>query len=146
MEAMTLASVCDECPRTRRRGGARRFHRRLDRPLPSGRCFLDAGIVCAGIVTPSGCRALCPSSGSPCIGCLSSCSTSRFESRMLEELAALVGAPEDEAVATLRAAGLPEPEALLRDMALGRPAMRERLRRWSPPPRSHRRRRAAAAG
>lgn len=37
--------------------------------LRENECLLDRGIACLGPITRGGCRAVCPSSGRPCIGC-----------------------------------------------------------------------------
>lgn len=62
-------SVCDECPRERRRvkiAGFKRPHLAIPEP---GWCLLEQGFVCSGAATRSGCGALCVQAGQACRGC-----------------------------------------------------------------------------
>jgi F420-non-reducing hydrogenase small subunit len=63
------STVCDECTLTRNEKKIKRFVRIQDiRPDPD-LCRLEQGILCNGVATRSGCGALCPKAGSPCVGC-----------------------------------------------------------------------------
>jgi F420-non-reducing hydrogenase small subunit len=63
------STVCDECKRTRNEKKIKEFRRIQDfRPDPA-LCLLEQGIVCSGPATRSGCTALCPAAGMPCVGC-----------------------------------------------------------------------------
>ena len=130
MTMMKAASVCDECPRLRRRQPASRRRYGWPRSLGPDVCLLDAGVVCCGMATRPGCGALCPSRGSPCIGCFGqNDGTLDFERRMLRELAHAVGggrAGDERGLARADRVAL---KALLRDLDLARPWMRERVRR-----------------
>ena len=64
------STVCDECPRARHVKTIRHFERiqhveHVDPDL----CLLEQGIPCNGLATCSGCGALCPRAGAPCVGC-----------------------------------------------------------------------------
>ena len=62
-------SVCDECPREKRRTRIREF-RRPHQAIPEpGWCLLEQGFVCVGPATRSGCGALCVKANLPCRGC-----------------------------------------------------------------------------
>jgi F420-non-reducing hydrogenase small subunit len=63
------STVCDECKRTRNEKKIRQFVRIQEvRPDPA-LCLLEQGILCNGPATRSGCNALCPLAGAPCVGC-----------------------------------------------------------------------------
>jgi F420-non-reducing hydrogenase small subunit len=63
------STVCDECSRKRDVKSIQKFSRIQDARLDSEICILEQGVLCAGPATRSGCGALCPTAGSPCIGC-----------------------------------------------------------------------------
>lgn len=63
------STVCDECTRKRDVKTIKKFNRIQDVRLDSELCILEQGVLCAGLATRSGCGALCPAAGSPCIGC-----------------------------------------------------------------------------
>ncbi|MEK7277205.1 MAG: oxidoreductase [Chloroflexota bacterium] len=63
------STVCDECKRARNEKKIKQFvriqHLRPDPEL----CLLEQGVLCNGPATRSGCVALCPMAGAPCVGC-----------------------------------------------------------------------------
>jgi F420-non-reducing hydrogenase small subunit len=62
-------SVCDECPREKRKVRVKEFKRpHLHVPEPNW-CLLEQGFVCLGPATRSGCGALCPKANLTCRGC-----------------------------------------------------------------------------
>jgi len=63
------STVCDECKRTRNEKKIKEFKRIQDVMLDPQLCILEQGVLCSGPATRSGCGALCPMAGSPCIGC-----------------------------------------------------------------------------
>jgi F420-non-reducing hydrogenase small subunit len=63
------STVCDECKRKRDVKTIREFKRIQDCKLDPEICILEQGVLCSGPATRSGCNALCPAAGSPCIGC-----------------------------------------------------------------------------
>jgi len=63
------STVCDECKRTRNVKNIKEFKRIQDVMLDPQLCILEQGVICSGPATRSGCTALCPTAGSPCIGC-----------------------------------------------------------------------------
>ncbi len=63
------STVCDECARKRDVKAIKKFER-IQHVMPDPEiCLLEQGILCSGPATRSGCNALCPAAGSPCIGC-----------------------------------------------------------------------------
>jgi F420-non-reducing hydrogenase small subunit len=63
------STVCDECPKKRDVKTIKEFKRIQDVTLDPEICILEQGVLCSGPATRSGCNALCPIAGSPCIGC-----------------------------------------------------------------------------
>jgi F420-non-reducing hydrogenase small subunit len=65
----SASTVCDECKRTRSEKQIRQFHRIHEIIVDPETCLLEQGVLCNGIATRSGCTALCPHAGAPCVGC-----------------------------------------------------------------------------
>jgi F420-non-reducing hydrogenase small subunit len=63
------STVCDECTRKRDVKTIKKFDRIQNVMIDSEICILEQGVICSGPATRSGCNALCPAAGSPCIGC-----------------------------------------------------------------------------
>ena len=63
------STVCDECPRTRNVKQIKEFKRIQHIHVDPTVCILEQGVLCNGPATRSGCNALCPKAGSPCVGC-----------------------------------------------------------------------------
>ena len=62
-------TVCDECPRKRDEKKIKKFYRTWQIIPDEETCLLEQGLLCCGIATRAGCKALCPQVNSPCIGC-----------------------------------------------------------------------------
>lgn len=63
------STVCDECKRTKTDKAVKEFHRTYEITPDADTCLLEQGIVCMGIATRDGCKALCPEVNMPCTGC-----------------------------------------------------------------------------
>ena len=62
-------TVCDECQRKRNEKKIKKFYRTWQIIPDEETCLLEQGLLCCGIATRAGCKALCPQVNSPCIGC-----------------------------------------------------------------------------
>jgi len=62
-------SVCDECPREKRKVRIKEFRRPHEAIAEPGWCLLEQGFICIGPATRSGCGALCVKANLPCRGC-----------------------------------------------------------------------------
>lgn len=65
----TGSTVCDECKRTRNEKKIKEFVRIQHIAPQPELCLLEQGVLCNGPATRSGCTALCPHAGAPCVGC-----------------------------------------------------------------------------
>ncbi len=63
------STVCQECTRTRQQKSVTNFHRKYEIDPDRESCLLEQGLVCMGVATRDGCRALCPAVNMPCTGC-----------------------------------------------------------------------------
>ena len=63
------STVCEECKRARNVKRIKAFKRIQDIQVDPDLCLLEQGILCNGPATRSGCSAMCPSAGAPCVGC-----------------------------------------------------------------------------
>lgn len=63
------AVVCAECPRKPSKDPVETLATYPTSTIDSTKCFLTAGIFCAGFMTKGGCSAVCTASGLPCWGC-----------------------------------------------------------------------------
>jgi len=63
------STVCDECARKRDVKKIKKFDRIQNVMIDAEICILEQGVLCSGPATRSGCKAICPAAGSPCIGC-----------------------------------------------------------------------------
>ena len=63
------STVCDECTRVKNDKAIPSFHRTFEIVPDPKTCLLEQGILCMGIATRDGCKALCPQVNMPCTGC-----------------------------------------------------------------------------
>ncbi len=91
-------SVCDECPREKRREKIKEFKRPHQvRPEPDW-CLLEQGLICMGPATRSGCGALCIKGGLPCRGCYGPSGTVEDQgTAMVSAIASVLDCTQEEA-------------------------------------------------
>lgn len=105
-------TVCDECPRTRDEKKITEFKRTWEIIPDPEICLLEQGLVCAGIATRAGCGALCPTVGSPCIGCYGpNEGVKDFGARMMTALASVIDSDDPEEIDRIIQEGIPDPIA-----------------------------------
>jgi F420-non-reducing hydrogenase small subunit len=103
-------TVCEECPRTREEKRITAFKRTWEIIPDPDTCLLEQGLVCCGIATRAGCGALCPSVGSPCIGCYGpNTGVEDFGARMMTALASVIDSDDPEEIDQIIRQGIPDP-------------------------------------
>lgn len=103
-------TVCDDCPRVREKKVIEAFKRTWQIIPEPETCLLEQGLVCCGIATRSGCGALCPQVGSPCIGCYGpNEGVKDFGARMMTALASVIDSKDPEEIDRIIREGIPDP-------------------------------------
>jgi F420-non-reducing hydrogenase small subunit len=107
-----ITTVCDDCPLTRDEKKITEFVRTWEIIPDPEICLLEQGLVCAGIATRAGCGALCPTVGSPCIGCYGpNEGADDFGARMMTALASVIDSDDPEEIDRIIRDGIPDPIA-----------------------------------
>jgi F420-non-reducing hydrogenase small subunit len=103
-------TVCDDCPREREEKKISEFKRTWEIIPDPDKCLLDQGLICCGIATRAGCGALCPTVGSPCIGCYGpNEGVEDFGARMMSALASVIDSDDPEEIERIIQEGIPDP-------------------------------------
>ena len=103
-------TVCDECSLTRDEKKITEFKRTWEIIPDPEICLLELGLVCCGIATRAGCGALCPTVGSPCIGCYGPTDgVEDFGARMITALASVIDSDDPEEIDRIITEGIPDP-------------------------------------
>ena len=103
-------TVCDECSLTRDEKKITEFKRTWEIIPDPEICLLEQGLVCCGIATRAGCGALCPTVGSPCIGCYGPTDgVEDFGARMITALASVIDSDDPEEIDRIITEGIPDP-------------------------------------
>ncbi len=103
-------TVCDVCPRTRSEKKIKEFKRTWQIKPDPDICLLEQGILCCGIATRGGCGALCPTVGSPCIGCYGpNAGVEDFGARMMAGLASVIDSNDPQEIQRIVEEGIPDP-------------------------------------
>lgn len=103
-------TVCDECDRKRDEKKITEFKRVWEIIPDEETCLLEQGLVCCGIATRAGCGALCPTVGSPCIGCYGANEgVEDFGARMMSALASVIDSEDPDEIDRIITEGIPDP-------------------------------------
>ncbi len=104
------STCCDECARERNVKKIDRFVRITELPEVDPRlCLLEQGLPCNGPATRSGCGALCPAAGAPCIGCYGPADgVVDYGARLMSAFASVVDATEPQEIERILD-GIPDP-------------------------------------
>jgi F420-non-reducing hydrogenase small subunit len=103
------STVCDECERTRNIKHIKEFKRIQNIEVDPELCLLEQGILCSGPATRSGCNALCPQAGAPCIGCYGPADDALdFGARLMTAVASVIDSNDPEEIDRILD-GIPDP-------------------------------------
>jgi F420-non-reducing hydrogenase small subunit len=107
------STVCDDCPRKRNVKKIKKFDRiQFIEPDPE-LCLLEQGILCSGPATRNGCKAKCPSAGSPCIGCYGPAEgVMDYGARLMTAIASLIDSNNPDEIDQILD-GMPDPAGQL---------------------------------
>jgi F420-non-reducing hydrogenase small subunit len=103
------STVCDECKRTRDVKHIKEFKRIQHVMIDPEVCILEQGVICSGSATRSGCGALCPAAGSPCIGCYGPAEGALdFGARLMTAVSSVIESNKPEEIERILD-GIPDP-------------------------------------
>jgi F420-non-reducing hydrogenase small subunit len=103
------STVCDECTRKRNVKKIKKFERIQNVMIDPEICILEQGVLCSGPATRSGCKALCPAAGSPCIGCYGPAEGALdYGARLMSAVASVVDSNDPEEIEKIFE-GIPDP-------------------------------------
>jgi F420-non-reducing hydrogenase small subunit len=105
----TNSTVCDECNRTRNVKSIKKFVRLQQIKIDPELCLLEQGVLCNGPATRSGCTALCPHAGAPCVGCYGPAEgVLDFGARLMSAVASVIDSNDPDEIDTILD-GIPDP-------------------------------------
>ena len=139
------STVCDECPRTRHEKKIRQFVRIQHVQPDPALCLLEQGILCSGPATRSGCTALCPKAGMPCIGCYGPAEgVLDYGARLMTAVASVIDSQDPQEIERILD-GIPDPAGTFYRFNLAGSLLRaSKPALMSPPPSATLRERALA--
>jgi F420-non-reducing hydrogenase small subunit len=106
------STVCDECARKRDVKTIKEFKRIQHVILDPEICILEQGVLCSGPATRSGCKALCPAAGSPCIGCYGPAEgVLDFGARLMSAVASVIDSNDPDEIDRILD-GIPDPAGM----------------------------------
>ena len=106
-------TVCDECPRKRDEKKIRKFYRTWQMIPDEETCLLEQGLLCCGIATRAGCKALCPAVNSPCIGCHgANDGVADYGARLMSGVASVIDSNDPDEIDRIISEGIPDPVAV----------------------------------
>jgi F420-non-reducing hydrogenase small subunit len=106
------STVCDECARKRDVKTIKEFKRIQHVALDPEICILEQGVLCSGPATRSGCKAICPAAGSPCIGCYGPAEgVLDYGSRLMSAVASVIDSNDPDEIDRILD-GIPDPAGM----------------------------------
>ena len=106
------STVCDDCPRKRDEKKIKKFYRIQEVMLDPEICILEQGVICSGPATRNGCKALCPSAGSPCIGCYGPAEGALdYGARLMSAVASVIDSNDPDEIDQILD-GIPDPAGM----------------------------------
>lgn len=124
------STVCDECTRKRDVKTIKEFKRIQHVMLDPEICILEQGVLCSGPATRSGCKALCPAAGSPCIGCYGPAEgVIDFGARLMSAVASVIDSNDPDEIDRILD-GIPDPAGMFYRFNLAGSVLRASKSAW----------------
>ena len=124
------STVCDECKRTRNEKKIKEFKRIQHVLLDPQLCILEQGVLCSGPATRSGCTALCPAAGSPCIGCYGPAEGALdYSARLMSAVASVIDSNNPDEIEKILD-GIPDPAGMFYRFNLAGSLLRASKQAW----------------
>lgn len=124
------STVCDDCTRRRDVKKIKKFERIQNVQLNPEICILEQGVMCSGPATRNGCKSLCPSAGSPCIGCYGPAEgVLDYGSRLMTAIASVIDS-NDPAEIEVILDGIPDPAGMFYRFNLAGSLLRASKSAW----------------
>ncbi len=124
------STVCDECQRARNQKTIARFMRLQDVKLDPALCILEQGVLCSGPATRSGCQAICPQAGAPCIGCYGPADgVLDYGARLMSAVASVIDSKDPAEIEKILE-GIPDPVGSFYRFNLAGSLLRARKQAW----------------
>jgi F420-non-reducing hydrogenase small subunit len=125
------STVCDECTRTRNVKNIKEFKRIQHVNVDTELCILEQGILCSGPATRSGCNAVCPAAGSPCIGCYGPAEgVVDYGSRLMSAVASVIDSNNPEEIEKILD-GIPDPAGMFYRFNMAGSLLRASRQSWT---------------
>ena len=106
------STVCDECARKRDVKHIKKFERIQNVKIDPEICILEQGVLCSGPATRSGCKAICPAAGAPCIGCYGPAEGALdFGARLMTAVASVIDSNDPKEIERI-IDGIPDPAGM----------------------------------
>lgn len=124
------STVCEECKRQRNLKAIKKFERIQNVILDPGLCILEQGVICSGPATRSGCNALCPTAGAPCIGCYGPAEgVVDYGARLMTAIASVIDSKEPAEIDRILD-GIPDPAGMFYRFNLAGSLLRASRAAW----------------
>ncbi|MGE5222390.1 MAG: oxidoreductase [Omnitrophica WOR_2 bacterium] len=124
------STVCEECKRQRNQKSIHKFERIQNINLDPGLCILEQGVICSGPATRSGCKALCPTAGAPCIGCYGPAEgVIDYGARLMTAIASVIDSKEPDEIDRILD-GIPDPAGMFYRFNLAGSLLRASKAAW----------------
>jgi F420-non-reducing hydrogenase small subunit len=125
------STVCDECDRKRDVKKIKKFDRIQNVMIDAEICILEQGVICSGPATRSGCGALCPKAGSPCIGCYGPAEGALdYGARLMTAVASVIDSNDPDEIESILE-GIPDPAGQFYRFNMAGSLLRFSKKAWS---------------
>jgi len=123
-------TVCDECPRKRNEKKIKKFYRTWPDDPDAETCLLEQGLLCCGIATRAGCKALCRRSIRPASAATGANNdVLDYGARLMSAVASVIDSNDPGRDRSDHFGGLPDPVGSFYRFSLASSQLRRRRKR-----------------